>query len=147
MAGKGPTPKPDDQRRRRNAMPDQTVLPAGGFTGEAPPLAGSRGYLRRTRAWYRTWATSPQAATFIATDWLYLQETAQLVDSFFRGDLKVAAELRLRCAKLGATLEDRMRLRMTLGEAEVGVGAPERSAASADRRQRVLKAVGGDAGA
>lgn len=36
MAGMGPPPKPDSQRRRRNAVPGATRLPAEGRTGPAP---------------------------------------------------------------------------------------------------------------
>lgn len=36
MAGMGPPPKPDDQRRRRNASVAMTRLPAEGRTGPAP---------------------------------------------------------------------------------------------------------------
>ncbi|MFF1483132.1 hypothetical protein ACIGZH_01685 [Streptomyces sp. NPDC058319] len=36
MAGIGPAPKPDDQRRRRNATVAMTTLPAAGRTGPAP---------------------------------------------------------------------------------------------------------------
>lgn len=36
MAGMGPPPKPDNMRRRRNATPGTTRLPAEGRTGPAP---------------------------------------------------------------------------------------------------------------
>ncbi|MFJ1650093.1 hypothetical protein ACIOC2_01495 [Streptomyces sp. NPDC088337] len=36
MAGTGPAPKPDDQRRRRNATVAMTTLPAAGRPGPAP---------------------------------------------------------------------------------------------------------------
>lgn len=69
-----------------------------------------------TLAWWETWRRSPQAATFTATDWDFLVDTALLHARFWAGDEKVAAELRLRVAKFGATPEDRARLRMQLGD-------------------------------
>lgn len=144
MAGPGNTiPKPDSERRRRNAQPDRTVLPAGGFYGpspDLPPLAGKRRWLKATRMWWEGWRHSPQAASFGATDWLFLLETAMLVDAFHRGDASHAAEIRLRVGKLGATPEDRLRLRMTFGEAEVGTRNAARPPTDDDRRRRLSSA-------
>jgi hypothetical protein len=128
-------------------QPDKTVLPADGYYGpspDLPPLAGKRRWLKVTRVWWEGWRHAPQAATFGATDWLFLLETAVLVESFHRGDSSLASEIRLRVSKLGATPEDRLRLRMVFGEAEVGGGeqAAQQPAASGDRWRRALKAVG-----
>lgn len=145
MAGQGPPPKPSDQRRRRNAEAAGTVLPADGYHGPSPDLPPKGGRARwtvRTLAWYQTWRTAPQAATFGPTDWLHLHDTAFVVDEYYRGDLKLAGELRLRMGKLGATPEDRLRLRMAYGQPEVGTGAAPRRATS-ERRNR-LRAVGDD---
>lgn len=68
--------------------------------------------------WWRTWVKSPQAEVFGATDWAFLLETAYIVQAFYQGDLKQAAELRLRVAKFGATPEDRARLRMQFAQAD-----------------------------
>ncbi len=144
MAGRGPVPAPDGQRRRRNATPDTTVLPADGHTGpspDLPPKGGRQRWLGRTLAWYELWRAAPQAATFGVTDWAHLHETAYIADEFFRGELRLAGELRLRLAKLGATPEDRMRLRMAYGLPEVGAGAPARPALDPARRRR-LRALG-----
>lgn len=158
MAGQGPPPNPGAQRRRRNAGPEQTVLPAGGYYGPSPDLP-SRWYavdgrecrwLKITRQWWETWRHAPQAATFAATDWLHLLETALLVERFWRGEVGLAGEIRLRCGKLGATPEDRLRLRMSFGLPEVGSDPPvsrTRSSAGSDRRLRIMRAAGGsDAG-
>ncbi|MFD5081870.1 hypothetical protein ACFWOG_04410 [Kitasatospora sp. NPDC058406] len=147
MAGVGPTPNPNHRRRNGDA-PVGTVLPAEGYTGPAPVLPGGHDYDSRTLAWYDTWKGSPQAATFLATDWQRLHMLAQLVELFWAEPKKeLLAEIRLNEAALGGTAADRLRLRWSLGSAEVGKGATraaERAAArrsAGDVRDR-LRAVG-----
>ncbi|MFD7605162.1 hypothetical protein ACFWAN_32565 [Streptomyces mirabilis] len=65
------------------------------------------------KRFWRTWSTAPQTAAWTETDWAELELTAKLVDGLFKGDLKLAGEIRQRVAKWGATVEDRARLRMT----------------------------------
>jgi hypothetical protein len=48
-----------------------------------------------------------------------LLDTAVIHGLFWRGDVKLAGELRLRIAKHGATQEDRARLRITFAAADV----------------------------
>ncbi|MEU3278184.1 hypothetical protein [Streptomyces antibioticus] len=43
-----------------------------------------------------------------------MEITTKLVDEFFKGDTKLAGEIRQRVAKWGATVEDRARLRMKI---------------------------------
>ena len=56
----GPAPKPEGQRRRRNAAPTTLKLPAEGRAGDVPrwPLLG-----RAPRLWAELW-TTPQAAAW-----------------------------------------------------------------------------------
>ena len=85
---------------------------------------------------------SAQAKTFTETDWSFLLDTAVLHMEFWDGDRGVAAELRLRAAKFGATPEDRARLKIAVGDApKAGQPAP-RTRAAAARKDRLLKAVG-----
>lgn len=131
MAGRGPMPKEPEKRERRNATPEETTLVAGSKV-KAPALPGSRKLLPATRTWYRTWCQSPQAAQFLSTDWQRLHMLAELVDAFFRTDeaktkREMMAEIRLQEAKLGATPEDRLRLRWRFREAEEGEERAERS--------------------
>lgn len=76
------------------------------------------GWPGRTREWWQMWADSPLSAEFTSTDWSELLDTALLHARFWRGDFKLAAELRLRVAKFGATPEDRARLRITFAQAD-----------------------------
>lgn len=68
----------------------------------------------QTRTWWKMWADSELSKKFTATDWSELLDTARLHAAYWSGDLKVAAELRLRQAKFGATPEDRARLGIQL---------------------------------
>lgn len=117
MPGHGNTiPKDPAQRIRRNA----DTIPTTVLTDEGPnaPLAGpplpgrADQWPEQTQRWWWTWRRSPQAKTFTPTDWDFMIDTALLHARLWGGDSRVAAELRLRVAKFGATLEDRLRLRM-----------------------------------
>jgi hypothetical protein len=72
----------------------------------------------RTVEWWEMWRDSPLATEFTATDWSELLDTALLHARFWRGDVRLAPELRLRVAKFGATPEDRARLRITFAQAD-----------------------------
>lgn len=118
MSGKGPAPKPRDRRLRTNKDPvPNTVLrfePA-----EAPDLPANIDWHPMTRAWYQMWIDSPQAENFTATDWSFLMDTALMHHAMWeKGQWTLAAEVRLRVAKFGATPEDRARLRMTFADAD-----------------------------
>ncbi|MEV5592226.1 hypothetical protein [Streptomyces sp. NPDC052496] len=147
MAGTGPLPKDPSQRRRRNADPVAgTVLPAGGPGGPTPELPG--GHDTRTLAWYETWRSSPQAATFLATDWQRLHMLAQLVEQYWQEPKKeLLSEIRLNEAALGGTAADRVRLRWTVAEEEPADQRrpAAKSKAVTSRRDRVLRVVDGQA--
>jgi hypothetical protein len=148
MAGRGFAPsgtrsRENDQRRDEAAVmkvnPDDIER---GFDLPVlePDVLGDRTWPAMTRRWWARWRKSPQAQTFTETDWDFLLETALIHRAFILGDLKQAAELRLRVAKYGATPEDRMRLRLQItapSEAKVEPAAP----ASAGRKDRLLRAV------
>jgi hypothetical protein len=143
MAGRGPAPKPANKRARRNREEPETRLTKQKSAAKAktPALPGSKGFLAATRAWYATWASSPQASQFIETDWLRLHMTARLVDLFYRSEFpseakQLMSEIRLNEAKLGGTPEDRLRLRWRLGEAERAAELEQRKSASPTQKPR-----------
>jgi hypothetical protein len=70
------------------------------------------------------WADSPLSDDFTSTDWSELLDTARLHAAFWFGDNSVAAELRLRVAKFGATPEDRVRLRIQFAMAKNAENRP-----------------------
>lgn len=126
MAGRGPTPKPDDQRQRRNATVPMTELVLGSTPVDAPALPGKAKFLKATRDWYDTWCRSPQASQLTVTDWQRLHMLAPLVDQYWRNpDKAILAEIRLNERELGATVESRQRLRWTVKQP-----SPEEAAAS-----------------
>ena len=143
MAGRGPAPRDPAERRRRNAVEPMTVVAKDGKV-HGPELPDSFEWPPATLAWWQTWRTSAQAPMFTETDWSFLLDTAVLHAEFWLGDRSVAAELRLRAAKFGATPEDRARLKIEIGEPSA---PPTRLRQSEGRRERLLKAVGesGDA--
>lgn len=110
-------PKPDGQRRRRNAPThsDQVVTDDGELRG--PALDGP--YAAPTLAWYETWRRSPQAQLFEATDWSRLVLLAPIVDAYFRRPSAAAlSEIRMNEERLGATVVDRMRARIRVDRDE-----------------------------
>ena len=143
MAGRGPTPKdtlsrPRDQRRREAAV---TVVAADGKP-VGPELPDSLDWPDVTREWWETWRRSAQAKTFTDTDWSFLLDTAVLHMEFWDGDRSVAAELRLRAAKFGATPEDRARLKIAVGEPGAAAPVRTKTPAARSRKERLLRAVG-----
>lgn len=65
------------------------------------------------------WGRSAQAETFTETDWSFLLDTALMHHAMWsKGQWTLAAEVRLRVAKFGATPEDRARLRMVFADAD-----------------------------
>lgn len=121
MAGRGPRPKNVDQlasrgraKERASGMRVFTAAPA-----KQPPLPDVTDWPEVTRRWWDTWGAEPMAADFRPTDWDFLLDTALLHAKVWgEGDLKLLAELRLRVAKMGATSEDRARLRITYAQAD-----------------------------
>jgi hypothetical protein len=134
MAGRGPAPgrnpaaKAASQRRHRIKPTPPMVIMADGQK-HGPELPESYEWPAATLRWWEIWRTSPQAQQFTDTDWSFLIDTAVLHAEFWSGDRSVAAELRLRVAKFGATPEDRARLKFEVGDPGA-VGAPTRLARS-----------------
>jgi hypothetical protein len=128
MGGRGPLAKSDDRRARRN-KPTQPHTVLEFVPAEQPPLPENFPWPARTREWWATWGECPQAALFSETDWEFLLDTALLhaqtwasAEAAVRGlgkmDTSLLPELRLRVAKLAATMEDRVRLRIMFAMAD-----------------------------
>ena len=140
----GPPPKDPSQRRRRNAdpIPRKTLSEP---PAEYPPLPNATGYLPQTRKWYRTWATSPQAARFQATDWQRLAMLAPLVDQFHTDPKASLFEVIARAESgLGATEADRLRLRWDVQEPKAKQKPPA-SAGDSERQDQVMRLITGGA--
>lgn len=114
----GPPPKPADRRARRNKDPMATTV-LQFVRGEQPLLPADMDWHPQTIEWWKIWGRTPLSANFTETDWQFLLDTAVMHHRYWaEGDMKVAAELRLRVAKFGATPEDRARLRIVFAEAD-----------------------------
>lgn len=122
MAGRGAPPKDPEKRVRRNAdtVPTSELTADDELRGPELPgdvLGDDEQWHPQTLRWWNTWRTSPQAQTFLQTDWDFLLDTALMHHTMWaKGRWEFAAELRLRAAKFGATPEDRARLRMKVTE-------------------------------
>lgn len=148
MAGRGPAPgqgaKSADERRRRNqpaAEQFEVITPDGQLHG--PGLPDTHDWPDPTVAWWETWRKSAMAPKFTDTDWAFLLDTAVLHADFWLGNRALAGELRLRVAKFGATVEDRARLKVEIGDPDKP-SAPRRlqTKSGLDRKARLLRAVG-----
>lgn len=136
MAGRGPAPKADGERRRRNKPAAPMTVVAGDGQVRGPELPGGYDWPAPTRGWWETWRSCAQASTFTETDWGFLMDTALLHAELWAGNAAVASELRLRVAKFGATPEDRLRLRLSIESPETAESKPR------GVRYSHLKAIG-----
>jgi hypothetical protein len=146
MAGRGPAPKPANKRARTNSDAGKPLTVLRFEHASAPELPDDVDWHARTVAWWEMWANSPQAETFTETDWSFLLDTALMHHAMWsKGQWTLAAEVRLRVAKFGATPEDRARLRMVFADADE---KDEKRAAKVSARDRrgSLKALPDAAG-
>ena len=116
------SPKPEGQRRRRNAPTHDSkpLVQDGEIRGpELEELTLRDDWSPYVRQWYETWRRSPQAAYFLDTDWQRLGLLARAVAQVERKmSATLMGEIRMNEERLGATVTDRMRARMVIEEAE-----------------------------
>lgn len=139
MAGKGPLPKPAEQRARRNA----TTAVAGLRIVDSDPMPqpplpetmpGNVEWPVQTIAWWAMWGEDPLSHDFRSTDWSELLDTAVVHGNFWRGNIALAGELRQRTAAFGATQEARARLRIQYAQADEAEEKRRSSKPAADFR-------------
>lgn len=143
MAGNGPAPKDPRKRARGNKdlAPVRYIQPAHvvvkpdlpEFDAQVKPRDGEPYMVpfewpAATRDWWSMLDHHPLANEFFDSDWSYLLDTAMIHAAFWRGDVKVAGELRLREEKYGFTPADRAKLRIF-------------SATAVETEERAVKAV------
>ncbi|GII83283.1 hypothetical protein Ssi03_12730 [Sphaerisporangium siamense] len=111
MAGRGPAPK--ENAVRRNVVDLSHLEGDEDVPDRLKKLFKRDGYSVATQRWWDTWVESDQAESFKTTDWQRLQMLAPLVEAYYRRPGHNAlAEIRQNESLLGATVTDRMRLRM-----------------------------------
>ena len=134
-----PGPAPSENRRRRNAdtFSDVQCVVNANESVDAPELPDADTFSQRTRKWYATWASSPQAQSFTPTDWQRLHMLAFLVNGYFadpsEGRFK---EIRQNESLLGATHLDRLKGRIKVVKAPVAV--PSNNVSDMDELRRSL---------
>lgn len=129
MAGRGPAPKQEGQRRRRNA-PERGEWVDLKPLGEPvlPELDGAREWHPRTVALWEAWREDPATGMYGPAERAAVVELAYLTDEFVTGgDPEVRfqrvtpAELRQRMDGLGLTAKGKRDLRWrTVAEAGTG---------------------------
>lgn len=128
MRGRRPTESPSRARDAGRAEFGITDIGAEPVKG-APKLGrrpGGGAWLPATRKWWSVWQRAPQASQFQETDWQTLEMLAPLVDAYFRDPTSARwSEIKQTHAKLGATVADRMQLRMRIGAKVPAEPAPE----------------------
>ena len=141
MPGRGRIPskaewsRERDQRRREAEF--TRVADDGQLRGpDLPERSEDKPWHLQTVAWWTTWRRSPLAQTFTATDWDFLLDTALLHNELWSGNPGVAAELRLRVAKFGASPEDRLRLKVDISDEVAAAKAEPR--VNAERKARLV---------
>jgi hypothetical protein len=111
VAGRGPAPK--ENAVRRNTVDLSHLEGDEDVPDKLKKLFKRDGYSIAVHRWWDTWAESDQSESFKATDWQRLQMLAPLVEAYYRRPGHNAlAEIRQNESLLGATVTDRMRLRM-----------------------------------
>lgn len=118
MPGRGAAPKDPSRRARRNV--DIAPTTRLEFVRIKPPeLPAEYPWHPMTLRWWRTWQESPMADLMGPTDWSFMMDTALMHHAMWeKGQWTLAAEVRLRVAKFGATPEDRLRLRIQWADAD-----------------------------
>lgn len=137
MAGSGPAPQ--EKRRRRNADTYADVKAVVVDDGElvGPALEGAQ-WSQMVRAWWDTWRRSPQAKTFLQTDWMRLRMVADLVEAYLKKPSALAmAEIRQNESLLGATHTDRLKSRIKVVKPDETDEVPAGVTAIQDYRSRL----------
>lgn len=145
MAGKGFAPRDPSKRagHSKDSTPTQTIKFVGAPQPPLPTLMDGEEWHPQTMLWWEKWGRSPQAEHFMETDWDFLADTALMHSAMWsKGAWTLAAEVRLRVAKYGATPEDRARLRMHFADAdEKDAKRPAAPGGTARERLGVLKSL------
>jgi hypothetical protein len=143
LAGRPPSDSPRNRNAKTYEWSPVENAPYDGPSPDLPLKGGKQQWHRETLAWWQAVRQMPHCRLWTDSDWRFAIETAALVEEFWRGELKVAAELRLRSAKLGLTHEDRLKLRIrytdpTSETDEPVVATPPAAVARLDDRRKRL---------
>lgn len=146
---RGPAPKPQERRARRNKDPVPVkvfeVVPTEPYTLPRDLLPQGDEWHPATVRWWNRWCRSPLAADLPEVDWSELEIIAVLHHKFMRQrSVMIASEMRQRISSFGATPIDRARLRYQVASADEKEAAVKKGTSpekSAKRRFGELKIV------
>ncbi len=147
MAGMGPAPKPDAERRRTNAPSFEWKILPTSHDIAAPELPEWRIWQDRTREWWTNLWAKPQATQWVA-DGSTLFSLALLMDDVIAGRTdvnKASPEIRQHEDRHGLNPKAMLQLRWRIDEppaAEESAARPRRKVDA--RRKRALKVIEGD---
>jgi hypothetical protein len=126
--------------RNRNGTPHATNHYERTGRVHGPSLAEATlrdGWPPFVEKWWQTWREAPQAVAFEATDWLRLALLAPVYEAHLtRPSAAALAEIRMNEERLGATVVDRMRARMTIAPREDEATAPALGTVTSIGRKR-----------
>lgn len=113
MPVSGTKPKPEGQRRRRNAPTfDWAEVENVPFDGEIP-VELPDGLLDKTHAWWARVARMPHCVLWSETDWGFAADAAIVADMFYRNPTEKGEKaLRDREKVMGTTVDYRRDLRI-----------------------------------
>lgn len=141
MAISGPAPSLTKQRRNADTHEWKDV-PNVPHEGPVLALPESYEWGPACRAWYEAVSKMPHCVLWSVSDWAFAVETAFVVNELWGGNAAVAGEVRQRNAKMGVTLEDRMKLRIRYVDPDrVEEAKPQRSRRSGADPRAILSAV------
>jgi hypothetical protein len=119
MAGRGPAPKPADQRRRRNSSPSFRRLSHEGRSGDPPAWPLTTASAAELRQWRKLWSL-PQANEWErmrCEDFVSLYCRVLVAVSSDIDNTKLLAEFRHLDAKIGLSPRALLDLRWEIDEA------------------------------
>lgn len=133
----GPPPKPDSQRRRRNAVAPAQRLPADGRPGPAPDWPLPRATKTEEKLWADLWAT-PQAAAWERLGWerVVARYTRVLLKAERTMLAALLSDVRQMEDRLGLTPLAMLRLRWEIAADEIAEAREEK-----EPRVRLVEAV------
>lgn len=148
MAGMGPSPKPDAERRRTNSPSFQwTSLPLT-HDIEAPALPEWRMWHPKTIEWWQSLWRKPQATQWVA-DGSTLFSLALLMDDVIAGradTVKASPEIRQHEDRHGLNPKAMLQLRWRVDDEPPTAPAPPAPKKKADpRRKAAMKVIEGGA--
>lgn len=108
-------PKKPDSAHKGATFATTTLTADGVVRGPDLEEVTDRSWDKDVLRWYQTWRESAQAQLFTPTDWQRLAILAPLVEKHFSGPTGATmSEIRLNEERLGATIVDRLRARITV---------------------------------